>query len=226
MAHRESTALTFIGAAGYGELSAILDRAESSRALLVLGHGSGSTMSVPFISGLSDALVRSGTATFRYQYPYSEDSAFVPYSDMPMDEPDVMVATIRAAVEKAAAAAPDLPLFAGGHSVSGRLTSEADADTSMDHLHGVFLLGFPLKGDMSRVAHFSTASKPLLFVQGTDDAYAEPGEMQRVVDDLTIRSEVHFVDRADHGFQVPGRADTDVLDEIAALVSRWTHANS
>lgn len=226
MAHRVSTALTFTAVTGSGDLSAILDRAESSRALLVLGHGSGSTMSVPFIAELSDALVRAGVATFRYQYPYSENPGFIPYSDMPMDEPDVMVATIRAAVEKAAVAAPDLPLFAGGHSVSGRLTSEADADTSMDHVHGVFLLGFPLKGDMSRVAHFSTASKPLLFVQGTDDPYADPGELQRAVDDLTNGSELHFIEGADHGFQVPGRAATDVMDEIAELVSLWMQANS
>ena len=226
MAHRDSTALTFAAIAGSGDLSAILDRAESSRALLVLGHGSGSTMSVPFIAELSDALVRAGVATFRYQYPYSENPGFIPYSDMPMDEPDVMAATIRAAVEEAAVAAPDLPLFAGGHSVSGRLTSEADADTSMDHLYGVCLLGFPLRGDMSRVAHFSTASKPLLFVQGTDDPYADPGELQRAVDDLTNSSELHFIEGADHGFQVPGRAATDVMDEIAEFVSLWMQANS
>ena len=225
MTDRDSTALRFNVVAGHGDVSAILDRSESSRALLVLGHGSGSTMSVPFIAGLSDALVRAGVATFRYQYPFSEDPGFIPYSDMPMDEPDIMAATIRAAVEKAAAAAPDLPLFAGGHSVSGRLTSEADAETSMDRLHGIFLLAFPLKGDMSRTAHFSTASKPLLFVQGTDDAYADPGEMQRVAADLSISSELHFIDGADHGFAVPGRAPTDVLDEIAAIVSHWTRAN-
>jgi predicted alpha/beta-hydrolase family hydrolase len=226
MNDRDSAALTFTAVPAYGDLSAILDRSESSRALLVLGHGSGSTMSVPFIAGLSDALVHAGVATFRYQYPYSEDPGFVPYSDMPMNEPDVMVATVRAAVANAAAAAPDLPLFAGGHSVSGRLTSEADAETSMDRLHGILLLGFPLKGDMSRVAHFSTASKPLLFVQGTNDAYADSYEMQQVADDLGIGSELHFVDGADHGFAVPGRRATDVLGEIADLVSRWTHANS
>lgn len=225
MIDRQSTTLTFAAAPGYGGVSAILDRPESSRALLVLGHGSGSTMRVPFIVGLSEALVRAGVATFRYQYPYSEDPDFVPYSDMPMDESDVMIATVRAAVATAAEAAPDLPLFAGGHSVSGRLTSEAEAQISTDHLHGIFLLGFPLKGDMSRAAHFVTASRPLLFVQGTNDIYADSEEMQRVVDDIQVSSELHFIDGADHGFEVPGRATDDVLDEIAALVSRWTHAS-
>ncbi len=108
----------------HGEVSALLDRSDSSVALMVLGHGSGSTMHVPFISGLSAALVDRGIATFRYQYPYSESEDFIPYTDMDMDEPGVMVATVRAAIAAAASQAPDLPLFAGGHSVSARLTSE------------------------------------------------------------------------------------------------------
>ena len=80
----------------------MLDRSASSRSLLVLGHGSGSNMHVPFISGLTDALLNRGVATFRFEYPYSEHQDFVPYSDMPMDEPDVLVATVRAAAAGAA----------------------------------------------------------------------------------------------------------------------------
>jgi predicted alpha/beta-hydrolase family hydrolase len=138
-----------------------------------------------------------------------------------MDEPDVMVATVRAAVATAAAVAPDLPLLAGGHSVSGRLTSEADADSPIEHVQGIFLLGFPLKGDTSRAAHFSAATKPLLFIQGTQDPYADADEMRLVVDGIRVDAELHFIDSADHGFAVPGRADADVLSEVAGVVARW-----
>ena len=216
-----STPVRFIATPTHGEVSGLLDRTDSSVALIVLGHGSGSTMKVPFVSGLSAALVREGIATFRYQYPFSEDESFVPYSDMDMDEPDVMVATVRAAIAAASLAAPDLPLFAGGHSVSARLTSETDSDSPIENLRGIFLLGFPLKGDMSRATHFAAATRPLLFIQGSRDPYADIGGMRQVVDGIDGDVELHVIDDADHGFSVPGREDADVLGEIADVVSDW-----
>jgi predicted alpha/beta-hydrolase family hydrolase len=216
-----STPVRFIATPTHGEVSGLLDRTDSSVALMVLGHGSGSTMKVPFVSGLSAALVREGIATFRYQYPFSEDENFVPYSDMDMDEPAVMVATVRAAIAAASVAAPDLPLFAGGHSVSARLTSEADSDSPMENLRGIFLLGFPLKGDMSRATHFAAATRPLLFIQGSRDPYADIGGMRQVVDGINGDVELHVIDDADHGFSAAGREDADVLGEIADVVSDW-----
>jgi predicted alpha/beta-hydrolase family hydrolase len=217
----DSTPVRFIATPTHGQVSGLLDRTNSSVALMVLGHGSGSTMKVPFVSGLSAALVREGIATFRYQYPFSEDESFVPYSDMDMDEPDVMLATVRAAIAAASLAAPDLPLFAGGHSLSARLTSETDAVSPLESVRGVFLLGFPLKGDMSRAAHFGAATKPLLFIQGSRDPYADIGGMRQVVDGIDGDVELHVIDDADHGFSVPGREDADVLGEIADVVSDW-----
>lgn len=217
----ESAPVRFIATPTHGEVSGLLDRSDSSAALMVLGHGSGSTMTVPFVSGLSAALMGEGIATFRYQYPFSEDGNFVPYSDMDMDEPDVMVATVRAAIRAASHAAPDLPLFAGGHSVSARLTSEADSDSPIDGLRGIFLLGFPLKGDMSRAAHFAATTRPLLFIQGSRDPYADIGGMRLVVDGIGGDVELHVIDDADHSFSVPGREDADVLSQIAGVVSHW-----
>ena len=122
------------------------DSKTAVHSLMVLGHGSGSNMHVPFIAGLNNALMRAGVGTFRYEFPYSERDDFVPYSDIEMDEPEVLLATVRAAIAAAAAAAPDLPLFAGGHSVSGQMTSVADSESPLPKVRGVVLLGFPLKG--------------------------------------------------------------------------------
>ena len=173
--------LKFATTAEHGEVSAILDRTDASRSLLVLGHGSGSNMHVPFITGLSAALVSDGVATFRYEFPYSERADFVAYSDIEMDAPEVLLATVRSAVSTASAMAPDLPLFAGGHSVSGLMTSVANSESPFPTLHGLVILGFPLKRDMERAAHLANATHPVLLIQRTEDMLGKVDQIKQVV---------------------------------------------
>ena len=206
----------------HGDVTAILDRPKTAHSLMVLGHGSGSNMHVPFISGLSGALVRAGVATFRFEFPYSEHPDFVPYSGMPMDEPEVLLATVRTAIATAATAAPDLPLFAGGHSVSGQMTSMADSESPLPNVRGVVLMGFPLKGDLERAAHFANGTMPLLFLQGTADTLGNADQIKQVVGSIGKRATLHFVQSADHGFKVPDRPDEEVIGELARYIADWT----
>jgi predicted alpha/beta-hydrolase family hydrolase len=223
---QESQEFRFSTTAEHGEVSAILDRSDRCRSLMVLGHGSGSNMHVPFIAGLSDALVAAGVATFRYEFPYSERDDFVPFSDLEMDAPEVLLATVRSAVATAAASAPDLPLFAGGHSVSGLMTSMADSEAALPSLRGLVLLGFPLKGelkgDMEQAAHFSEVTHPMLFLQGTEDPLGDADQIRQVVGGIATDSALHFVESAGHGFSVPGRPDQEVHVELARTVADWT----
>ncbi len=217
-----SESIEFLATVEHGTVSGILDRPESAHSLMVLGHGSGSTMRVPFIAGLSAALATAGVATFRFEYPYSEHPDFVPYTDMPMDEPDVLIATIKKAVTTAAGEAPDLPLVVGGHSVSGRMASVANAESPLPDVRGVVMLGFPLKGDMERASHLGTGATPLLFLQGTADSLGDVDQIQQVVDSIGTRARVRFIDSASHGFAVPGRPDDDVYAELASYIAAWT----
>jgi len=218
----ESVTFEFTVTPEHGKVSAILDRTETAQSLLVLGHGSGSNMHVPLISGLSAALVNADVATFRYEYPYSNREDFVPYSGIEMDDPEVLLATVRSAIATAVAMAPDLPLFAGGHSVSGQMTSIADADSPLPDVCGIVLLGFPLKGDLGRAAHFKSATKPLLFIQGAADALADVDQIAQVVNDIGAAATLHIVESADHGFTVPDREDGEVIEELARTVADWT----
>ena len=179
-------------------------------------------MRVPFLEGLSAALVDAGVATFRYHYPYSESSDFVPFSDMATDTPEVLVATVRAAVAAAAAAAPDLRLFAGGHSVSGLMASVADAASPLDDVVGLVILGFPLKGDLRQAAHLKDVPHPMLLVQGTDDDLGGVDEITEMVAGINADISLHFVESASHGFNVPDRPDQDVYAEMAIITSAWT----
>ncbi len=214
--------IRFAPGAGLDEVSAILDRSDTCRSLLVLGHGSGSNMRVPFIKGLSAALVDSGVATFRFQYPYSESVDFVPYSDMGMDAPEVLLATVRSAVAAAAASAPDLALFAGGHSVSGLMASVADAASPLDGLTGLVILGFPLKGDLERAAHLKDVPHPMLILQGTADDLGGLNEITGMVTGINADISLHFVESADHGFSSSDRSDQDVYAELATTTAAWT----
>jgi hypothetical protein len=179
-------------------------------------------MHVPFIAGLSDALVRTGVATFRYEFPYSERADFVPYSDIEMDETEVLLATVRSAVATASANAPDLPLFAGGHSVSGLMTSIADSQSQLPDLRGLIFLGFPLKGDLESAAHLATVTHPMLFLQGTEDTLADLDQINQVIAEIEPDPTLHLVESAGHGFNVPGRPDQDVHVELAHTIADWT----
>jgi len=221
MTHK-SKSLKFTATPEHGEVSAILDRSETARSLMVLGHGSGSNMHVPLIASLSDALVKVGVATFRYEFPYSEGEDFVPHSDIDTDEPEVLIATVRRAVETAAAEAADLPLFAGGHSLSGQMTSVANSQSPLPMVRGIILLSFPLKGDMERATHFSKASNPMLFLQGTQDKLADVEQIKNVIDSIGTRATLRLVESANHVFKIPDKEDAAVVQELARSVADWT----
>src|SRR5690348_13115588 len=91
--------MRFVATEEKGEVSALLLRPDDARALVVLGHGSGTNMRHPFLEGLSGALAAAGIATFRYQFPYTERGGGG------LDARPVLMATVRSAVAAAAGAA-------------------------------------------------------------------------------------------------------------------------
>lgn len=214
------TELKFIATPEKGNVSAILDHPDQAQALLVLGHGSGSHMRHSLISGLSDALVRQGIATFRYQYPYSEKGGGG------LDSRQVLLETVRKAIEKAGQESGGLPLFAGGHSMSGRMITLAETEATLP-VRGIVCFAFPVnggKGPGERAAHFPQVQKPLLFHQGTQDKLADITVMEEVVHAIKDRTTLHTVDTADHGFQVlkrSGKTHEQVIDDLAQVTAEW-----
>ena len=111
----------FLATEEKGVVSSLLIRPPEARWLLVLGHGAGANMRHRTLETIAQRLADAGMATFRYQFPYMERGGG-------RDARAVTLATVRAAVAAAHAAAPDLALLAGGHSFSGRMTSTAAAE--------------------------------------------------------------------------------------------------
>ncbi len=206
-----------------GDVDALLALPARARALYVLAHGAGAPMRHAFMSAIADALLARGVGTLRFNFPYTQAARRAP------DRPPVLEATILAAIDTAHRAAPDVPLFAGGKSMGGRMTSQALARTPLDVVRGIVFLGFPLHGagkppDTKRAEHLSAVRVPMLFVQGTRDALADLTLLRGVIERLGTRPTLHIVDDADHGFHVrkkSGRDDAAVIGEIADAVSGW-----
>ena len=212
----------FLATASSGEVSAVVMRPDEARTLLVFAHGAGAGMHHSFMEKVAARLADAGVATFRYQFPYMEAGRKGP------NPAPVLVKTVRSAVAEAGRLAPDLPLFAGGKSMGGRMTSTAASTERLAGVHGLAFFGFPLhaagRDSSERGAHLADVGVPMLFLQGTRDKLANLDLLRPLLDDVRPRPDLHVVDDADHGFHVPkrsGRTDDEVLDELAKTFASW-----
>jgi uncharacterized protein len=203
-------------------VSARLELPPVARACYVLAHGAGAGMDHPFMRAIAAELGQLGIASLRYQFPYLERRSRRP------DPPPLCHATVRAAVAEAARLVPGLPLFAGGRSFGGRMTSQAQALAPLPAVRGLAFLGFPLhpagRPSDARAQHLAQVHVPLLFLQGTHDALAELSRMQALVSRLGAPATLSLLQDADHSFHVParsGRSDAQVRGALLQLLVAW-----
>jgi predicted alpha/beta-hydrolase family hydrolase len=213
--------MKFLATLEKGEVSALLVRPREASHLLVLGHGAGTDMRHATLQAIADRMADAGIATFRYNFPYSEHGRG-------RDAQGVCTATVRSAVAAAGGAANDLPLLAGGHSFSGRMTSTAAAEFPLEGVRGLVFFAFPLhlagKPDTKRADHLAAVTVPMLFLGGTRDELAGLDLLQPVCDRLGDRTTLHLLDTADHGFRILKRSrksEEDVFVEMARVVRDW-----
>jgi predicted alpha/beta-hydrolase family hydrolase len=205
-----------------GEVSSILLRPEDARWLLVLAHGAGAGMRHPFMTALSSELAAEKIATFRYQFPYMENRRKAP------DRPPTLTATIAAATQAAHAAAPELPLLAGGKSMGGRMTSTAASENLIPEVRGLVFFGFPLhppkQPATKRGDHLAKVTQPMLFLQGTRDDLADLTLLKPICKKLGDRATLQIIEGADHSFHVlksSGKSDAEILRGLAHTTTEW-----
>jgi hypothetical protein len=205
-----------------GERAGLLWLPDDASRLLVLAHGAGAGMRHAFLEAVAAALARRGIGTLRFEFPYQAAVARRP------DPRPVLVASVCEAVAVGARVAAGLPLFAGGKSMGGRMTSHAAAEGRLEAVCGLVFLGFPLhpagKPDVERAAHLERVPQPMLFLQGTRDALADLALLRPICEKLGPRVRLHVIEGADHGFHVPkrsGRGDADVIEELAHEIDRF-----
>ena len=206
-------------------VSGLLNSTPDSKACFVVAHGAGAGMLHPFMANLANDLGKRGIATLRYQFPYMEKHGRRP------DPPALCHATVRAAVDAASALLPALPLFAGGKSFGGRMTSQAQAADPLPQVRGLAFLGFPLhppkQPSDSRAAHLLKVQVPMLFLQGARDLYAEPELLNPLITLLADRATLMLLPDADHSFHVPARSrftNSQVNDDMINALAGWMGA--
>jgi len=206
-------------------VSALWQSPADPTAVLVLAHGAGAGMTHRHMAATADGLEGLGVATLRYQFPYMEKGGKRP------DPPAIAHAAVRAAAAEGLRRAGDLPLFAGGRSFGGRMTSQAQAKAALEGVRGLVFFAFPLhpsgKPGVDRADHLADVAVPMLFLQGTKDTLAELDLLRPVVEGLGARATLVLADDADHSFHVPartGRKDADVLADLLAQAVTWMRA--
>lgn len=212
-------------AVGEESVSALLIRPANARALYSFAHGAGAGMMHKSMASNAEGLAERGIATLRYQFPYMEKGS------KRVDPPKVAHAAVRAAAAEAAKIAPDLPLFAGGRSFGGRMTSQAQADEPLPGVRGLVFIGFPLhpagKPGIERAEHLQRVQIPMLFVSGERDSLAELDLLKPVVAGLGSRATLHLVRDADHSLKVPaksGRTSAEAEAEALEAMAEWMTA--
>lgn len=198
-----------------GKVSGEIIQPEKMKALLVLAHGAGAGMNHPFMSSLSKELAQLEIGTLRFNFPFTEQKKKRP------DVPAVAHKAIEAAIQKAIEFFPSTPLFVGGKSFGGRMTSQLFSKQDVDRVRGIVFVGFPLhppgNPSIDRADHLKTVKKKMLFLQGTRDALARWDLIESVTTSLPFAKLVKL-EGADHGFKSSSK---NIIGDLAQTIAHW-----
>lgn len=215
--------LQFIVGGSDTTVSAILDRPDGSRAVLLLGHGSGSPIHHPVSVATSNAIVERGIATFRYNYPYSERGL----GHGNIDPLPVLLDTLASAFEAVKREAPDLPLFVGGRSMSSQIMSYATTQGMLPGTLGLILFVYPLEWHQlfdDPAAHLDQTTGPVLFIQGDRDDLTNLADLQPVIRNMGDQVTLHVIEGSGHWFRPDddsSRSAESIMAEVADAAVGW-----
>jgi hypothetical protein len=198
-----------------GKVSAKYIVPDKPTCIFTLAHGAGAGMDHSFMETLADALSKVGIATLRFNFPFAEHKKFRP------DSPPVAHLTIEAAITKAHALNPKLPLFVSGKSFGGRMSSQYLAGHPDSPAVGIVFYGFPLhpsgKPSTERADHLKELKIPMLFLQGSKDTLAEWELIEKVCKSLRKATLVKL-EGADHSFKA---GKNDVMSLLVNETKKW-----
>jgi predicted alpha/beta-hydrolase family hydrolase len=171
----------------------------------------------------ASSLADRGISTATFDFDYIASGRKVP------DRAPVLERAWRDAVTAARLEFGRLPLYIGGKSMGGRIASHIASQGNAGALAGLIFLGYPLhppgRPDQRRDAHLPTIAEPMLFVQGSRDAFGSADEIRQLLPSLQ-RPTLHVVEGGDHSFKVPGgaRRQEPVFSGILDAVATWVKA--
>ena len=193
-------------------------------AALVLGHGAGAGQGSPFMTGFAAALAALGVDTVTFNFLYTEQRRRIP------DRAPALESCYRAAIDAVRARVPSArdALFIGGKSMGGRIATQVAAADAALPVRGLVLLGYPLhppgRPAERRDSHLPAVRRPMLFVQGSRDAFGTPAQLSPIFEAMTPAASLHEVADGDHSFKVPrvdAAGQAAVYANIQQAVVAW-----
>lgn len=206
---------------------------------IILGHGAGSNQLSPFMRLFASGLARRGFDTMTFNFIYMEQGRRVP--DLKAKLESCYLAVIEAAGTHKKLKGNRVAI--GGKSMGGRIASQVAAldcsaltqpskqptsqRTPSHDLSGLVFLGYPLhppgRPEKLRDAHLKDIRAPMLFVQGSRDAFGTEEEIHAVIKRLHLPATLYVIEGGDHSLKVPKSAGVlqehvyeATLDEIAS----------
>lgn len=189
---------------------------------LILGHGAGAGQSSDFMVSFATELANRGIDAVTFDFFYSEHGRKTP------DPNDRLEACYTAVIDgiRNHKKLVDNKLAIGGKSMGGRIASQVAAAGAKDIAALVFL-GYPLhppgKPENVRSKHLPSIKSPMLFVQGSRDAFGSADEIQLAVKKLASAT-LYVVEGGDHSLKVPkssGKSQDQVYKEIQDEIANW-----
>src|SRR5262245_56716432 len=194
---------------------------KSPFAAVVLAHRAGAGQMSPWMRNMAAGLAERGLTTATFDFPYMSARRSVP------DRAPVLEQAWREAIDRARTEIGGLPLVIGGKSMGGRMASHVASQGGAGDIRGLVFFGYPLhppgKPQQRRDTHLPAIAEPMLFVQGSRDAFGTADEIRALVPNLQ-RATIHEIPGGDHSFKVSGRGAPKpevVLDGILDVVKGW-----
>jgi uncharacterized protein len=190
---------------------------------LILAHGAGAGQTSSFIVSFAKALSERSVAVVTFNFPYMENGRRIP------DPTAKLEACYRAVIDSVRDRhrSQNERLAIGGKSMGGRIASQVAA-SGADDLAGLVFLGYPLhppaRPEQLRATHLPDIKAPMLFVQGSRDAFGAADELRPIIDRLQPFAELYVVEGGDHSFRVlksSGLRQTEIYRVMQDRIATW-----
>jgi uncharacterized protein len=205
-------------------VAALVYPADDPIASFILAHGAGAGQRSAFIVAFAHGLAAHGIDVITFDFPYITQKRRIP------DRGPALERCYRAVIESVHREFDSArrPLLIGGKSMGGRIATQVAAADRDLPVAGLVLLGYPLhppgRPAVLRAAHLPAVGRPMLFVQGSRDAFGTPPELNPILAGLSPPPTLHVVAGGDHSLKISRRdpqVQTAVYNEVQRAIVQW-----
>jgi len=193
-------------------------------AALILGHGAGAGQHSPFMADFARALSALGIDLVTFNFLYVEQGRRIP------DRGPALETCYRTVIDRVRDEVVSARrfLFIGGKSMGGRIATQVAASGPALPVAGLVLLGYPLhppgRPAERRDQHLAAIQRPILFLQGSRDAFGTPAQLMPIVGALKPPPTLRVVEGGDHSFKLPKKdpaAQAAVYANVQQDIVAW-----